>query len=342
MPPKAQAQAPIDRPLSKAYLREFSGWSTNYPPGMSDPTSLRRMENVLINKDGSARVRPGLRYLSYNDIPGPAGDLGNGITKTPVGGFETYFLNDGTKAYLFAVREADNTVGFRIMVPDTGLVYDLAGAPISAGPASIGGFTLDGGGAVGSTLNFTANTTFVKYLQVDNKIFALATSSEPGGEPMRMFDVGTTKRARLLTSIERPAFDITDKLTVRHPDDDWITGNLLSTRTNYDDDPSFATLAFWKAYNVDGFRCTAKLVATPVRDGSTAYQVESAPQKVNLCRTPIRAGVVAPSGQWLPYNSNATVAPDVTVTDRRDHDRRGGERHRVERHLGNAGPDHDV
>jgi len=37
--------APIDRPLSRAYLREFTGWSTAYAPGLSDPTSLRVMEN---------------------------------------------------------------------------------------------------------------------------------------------------------------------------------------------------------------------------------------------------------------------------------------------------------
>ena len=48
MPPKAKLPAPIDRPLSKAYVREFTGWATADPPGISDPTSLREMDNVLI------------------------------------------------------------------------------------------------------------------------------------------------------------------------------------------------------------------------------------------------------------------------------------------------------
>ena len=39
MPPKTKIPAPIDRPLSRAYLREFTGWSTAYPPGLSEPTS---------------------------------------------------------------------------------------------------------------------------------------------------------------------------------------------------------------------------------------------------------------------------------------------------------------
>ena len=55
---KKTVQAPIDRPLAKAYLRQFQGWSTAYPPGLSDPTSLRVMENVQITREGAARVRP--------------------------------------------------------------------------------------------------------------------------------------------------------------------------------------------------------------------------------------------------------------------------------------------
>lgn len=61
MPGKAKIQAPIDRPLSKAYLREFTGWSTAYPPGLSDPTSLRQMENAWITREGAAAIRPGMR-----------------------------------------------------------------------------------------------------------------------------------------------------------------------------------------------------------------------------------------------------------------------------------------
>ena len=48
---KQTIAAPIDRPLSRAYLRKFTGWSTAYPPGMSDPTSLRVMHNCSITAD---------------------------------------------------------------------------------------------------------------------------------------------------------------------------------------------------------------------------------------------------------------------------------------------------
>ena len=43
MASKAQTPPPIDKPLARAYLRKFTGWSTAYPPGTSDPTSLRVM-----------------------------------------------------------------------------------------------------------------------------------------------------------------------------------------------------------------------------------------------------------------------------------------------------------
>ena len=60
---QAKIQAPIDRPLSKAYLREFAGWSTNFPPGLSEPNSLRVMENVQVTREGAARVLRGVISL---------------------------------------------------------------------------------------------------------------------------------------------------------------------------------------------------------------------------------------------------------------------------------------
>ena len=63
---KAMPPPPIDRPLSKAYLRKFTGWSTATPPGMSDPTSLRVMHNCNVDTDGSLRIRPGLRRVFSN------------------------------------------------------------------------------------------------------------------------------------------------------------------------------------------------------------------------------------------------------------------------------------
>ena len=98
MPPKKKVAAPIDRPLSRAYLREFTGWSTAFAPGLSEPTSLRQMENVLINRDGSLRVRPGLRYLSYETYPGE-GVASVGFELPIVGSHEAFYLNTGEKAY---------------------------------------------------------------------------------------------------------------------------------------------------------------------------------------------------------------------------------------------------
>ena len=98
---------PIDRPLGRAYLRKFTGWSTAYPPGMSEPTSLRVMHNCSVTADGALRIRPGLRRVL--DVPAD-GDI--------VGTFEHFYLKreDGTayKALLFAVRESDDSVGFRV------------------------------------------------------------------------------------------------------------------------------------------------------------------------------------------------------------------------------------
>ena len=71
MAAKKKTPAPIDRPLSKAYLRSFAGWSTAYPPGQSQPNSLRKMENVWIDRNAAAEVRPGLHYLTYTQVPDP-------------------------------------------------------------------------------------------------------------------------------------------------------------------------------------------------------------------------------------------------------------------------------
>ena len=106
--PRKGPPPPIDRPLSKAYLREFKGWSTAYPPGISDPTSLRIMENILITREGAARVRPALRSVLTQDR---WLDSTEGLTM--VGGFEHFFLNDGRKALLFAAkRESDGVVKY--------------------------------------------------------------------------------------------------------------------------------------------------------------------------------------------------------------------------------------
>ena len=213
MAAKKSTPAPIDAPLSKAYLREFQGWSTAYPPGVSDPTSLRLMENVLITREGGARVRPALRSALREDLW-----FGNEYGASMVGGFEHFFLNDGRKALLFALRHPGGSVGFRVAVYNSTLkrfeVFLLGDPGID--------FSVPQGEGV---LNFSSATTFVKYLQIDNKIFALSD----GGEDLRLFNVGTTKSARKVTPIGEPLWQSDRALTVVHPDAAWINNPVKST-----------------------------------------------------------------------------------------------------------------
>lgn len=218
MPAAKQPPAPIDRPLSRAYLREFSGWSTAYPPGLSDPTSLRLMENVCINADGSIGVRGGLRPIFEPNMW-----LSSSLNVQAVGSFETFFLNDGTTALLFAVRETISgaeRVGFKIAKLNSGTGrYSIL--PIDA---AVDGFTVPQGYA---TLAFTAATTYVRYVQIDNRVFALSDA----GEPMRMFSVGSTKIAKKLEAISEPDYTTGDRLSVLQPTTAWIAGSQVTVPT---------------------------------------------------------------------------------------------------------------
>lgn len=282
--PKAQIQAPIDRPLARAYLREFTGWSTAYPPGLSDPSSLRLMENVQINRDGSARVRPGLRYLSY-------AAAGVALSNQVVGSHEVFYLNDGRKAYLFAVREALGTVGFRVLVPSSvgGVVKTLTDAEFSVPQGE-------------TALAFSSKTTYVKYLQIDNKIFALSNA----GEPMRLFYVGANKVAKALAAITRPEWSVADKLTVIHPDASWITsGTPSDVRQNLFPNPDFEqNRNYWdEGANTKAIRVTGG--PDPVA-GTKTLRLSSKPQRTNLCPMPLHAvGTYGITG-W-------TETPDTSI-----------------------------
>lgn len=215
MAAKKQIQAPIDRPLSRAYLREFTGWSTAYPPGISDSTSLRTMENVAITREGAAAVRPALRSVFYNDV-----FLDSGYGGTIVGSFEPFFLNDGRKALLFAARR---TIAGATKVFFMAAVYDAAAQRYSIADLTNPSlaFKIPQGQ---DTLAFDPATTFVRYVQIDNKIFALSDN----GEPMRLFTVGTVKSAKKLTAITRPNYDTTDRPNVLHPSAAWVNGGQIS------------------------------------------------------------------------------------------------------------------
>ncbi len=264
MPPKAKLQAPIDRPLSRAYLREFGGWSTAYPPGLSDPTTLRIMENVQINRDGSARVRPGLRYMSYEGTGG-LNNTRQGIANQIVGTHEVFFMGDGTKGLLFAVREDDGTVGFRVLNSELE-VLSLTDAGFATLPAG---------------LNFTAGTTYVKYLQIDNKIFALSNN----GETMRMFFVGSPYSVKVLQSIDVPAWAPSDKLDVVHPDADWVNDGIpVSVEYNYFRNPDVANYGGMSF----GQYTAAEVISPPNR-----LRVSSRPQRTNWNPFPLGGGSLA-------------------------------------------------
>ena len=294
MPPKMKTPAPIDRPLSRAYLREFTGWSTAYPPGLSDPASLRLMENVMVNRDGSARVRPGLRYLSY-DVPPVEGVGGQAPDLQFVGTHEPFYLNDGSKAYLCAVREIDGTVGFR--------VYTATGSTHIYGLTSgTAGFTVPQGEAV---LNFSAETTYVKYLQIDNKIFALSNA----GETMRLFTVGETKTARKLSSIDRPNFDLADKLLVVHPDAAWSATPVV--RKNLLLNPSFETTT--TGWTPDTLTELARSTAVGGRNGGSAARLTSLPTRTNLIPSPLHDVGVDGIAGWSP-SDDETLAVGAANT----------------------------
>ena len=230
MPPKTKTPPPIDRPLSKAYLRAFTGWSTAYPPGTSEPNSLRIMENMWVDRNQALSVRPGLRYLSYvtspdidqvNDaVPGTA------VIQTLVGSQEPFYTSNGDKALLFGVREVDGTVGFRAILFTDGetVVYPLTDPKI--------GFTIPQGANV---LNFTAETTHIEYLQIDNKIIAMSDA----GESIRVFFVGMEKLAKKINQVEMPQFTDSHKLSAVHPSSAWITKQAVTVTRNDIPNPSF-------------------------------------------------------------------------------------------------------
>ena len=209
MPPKGKPPAPIDRPLSKAYLREFTGWATAYAPGLSDPTSLRIMENCWITREGALEIRPALRSIF------PAGSwVTTNYNARIIGSFESFFLNDGTKALLFATKEATGQVTFKVAR------YDEASAMYEIISLAEAGFA--------GTTSFSPDTTYVRYLQIDNKVFALADSTNPD-DTARIFYVGAEKKIVAPKEIDRPEWITADAPQVIFPDAAWINSSSKTT-----------------------------------------------------------------------------------------------------------------
>lgn len=200
---------PIDRPLSRAYLREFTGWSTAYAPGLSDPTSLRIMENCTITREGALEVRPALRSVF------PANNwINTNFNAQIVGSFETFFLDDGTKALLFATREASGYIMFRVAK------YVPANANYEIITLAEAGFT--------GTTSFTAHTAYIRYVQIDNKIFALPDSTAVE-DTVRIFYVGEEKKVVSPSTITVPEWSTAHAPTVLLPEAAWINSATKTT-----------------------------------------------------------------------------------------------------------------
>lgn len=189
---KAAIPAPIDRPLSKAYLREFKGWSTALSPGLSDPASLRQMENVVIGRDGSVRVRPALRNIF--------GDHWDNGDRFFAGIWETYYNADGKKCILFPMR-----VGTSGAWSFWSAEYD-EGHYLPPVNLTTAGFT-------GDTASFAASTNHVKMLQIDSKIFVLSDD-----EPLFIIDVANFEVKKFGAITDVPVIPVITDTGLEIPD----------------------------------------------------------------------------------------------------------------------------
>ena len=256
---------PIDRPLSKAYLRGFKGWSTAYPPGLSEPNALRRMENVRVDRNGAVEVRPGLKTLAYSQVPG----LDLSVKDHPgypeqisvIGGPEVLYLDDGTRALLVAEKistDDDSEVRFTVIPLDERGAMTLTEA----------GFQVPEPGLTG----FTAAVRHVEFLQIDNRIIALPDNGEP---PIMLF-AGLRKAAVRPRALKQPAWAEDDKLVVRHPETAWIGDHGWTTSRNEMTNPSFGVgMLGWGIEGGVGV----------VEDGR--LRVTVAPEAVNLHPRPL-------------------------------------------------------
>lgn len=279
MAPKAQTPAPIDRPLSRAYLRGFTGWSTAFPPGQSEPTSLRVMENVMVNRNGAVCTRPGLRFLSYYATPdmNPNQDGEYGLTDyyECVGGWEPFYTINGEKALLVGVRDYINGgIGWRaiLMGDPYGMMHDIDDPQI--------GFSIPQGM---DALRFTGSTKHIEYVQINNRIIAMSDA----GEDIRVFNVGLEKVAKRMYPVTVPEWNNEDKLVVVQPTGEWINGQTETSRTNQLVNPSFeiGTYGWIPMANTDISTVTSTF--HDVISGDRVLKVESQPSGINRANYPL-------------------------------------------------------
>jgi hypothetical protein len=212
---------------------------------------------------------------------------GKAVDKKLIGGQEPFYTATGEKALLFAVREADETVGWRAILfsGSTTVVHTLTSNKI--------GFSIPQGEAV---LNFSKATTHVEYLQIDNKIIAMSDA----GESIRIFFVGAEKVAKKINSIERPQWADGDKLVVVHPNKAWIDKQAVSYATNLIPNPSFEVgSAYW---SLDG--CSAESSGPDwaiAGSGTRVLKLTSLPTRTNMQTNPLESVDINGYAGWHPH-----------------------------------------
>ena len=290
MATKAQTPPPIDKPLARAYLRKFTGWSTSAPPGSSDPTSLRVMHNCSITPDSTLRIRPGLRRVFSAPA---AGDI--------VGDFEHFYTTDGRKAILFAIRNG-GYVRFRTAVfNNTTKLYDIDADTATRFP----GFT-------DSATQLAATATFVKYVQIDNKILTLTDS----GDAFRIFWVGASPRVKVVQAIGRPYFSVGDRLYIIQPTPTWIASSTKTLPTEAQA-PTTSTLisstasanqynfAYFYSFNNEiGESASSYSAVVKVQRRWSAWNADAADE----ANSPDQLVLVVPDSAW-----NAAVSKGATA-----------------------------
>lgn len=304
MAEKKKVAPPIDRPLSKAYLRSFTGWSTAYPPGLSDPTSCRVMENMLVDRNGGLMLRPGLRYASYTNTPNLVdtekhhyGTALAHIDETApmstiegremVGTLEPFYLHNGTRAYLFAVRETDGTVGFRVLSFSN--LHDMVQSITASGLICPQGE---------ETVRFSPATKYVSYVQIDNRILAMSDA----GESVLLFFVGGQKLAKRLNTINVPEWKDEQKPVVRHPEANWILKNPGEVRRNELRNASF-TRGTERWHRDGGHTEWDIIVSDDAPHGSRYLRVMSEPSRKNLVHAPLHRVADLPNKPGSGYGT---------------------------------------
>ena len=189
-----------DRPLVSAYARGFDGWSTAYPPELSEPTTLRTMENLIITPESAIKIRPGLRSIFTENYW-----LGD-ENLTIVGGYEHFMATPFLKGLLLAVRREDRSIVFKTFVEDP-VTHRFNPQEVFPGLEEI---------------VLPTGVRFIRYLQIDNKILALPSDSNHGAV---LFFVGEHKYVKNITSDGLTIPEWTDTLTIVHPDAAWINGD---------------------------------------------------------------------------------------------------------------------